>query len=280
VLSREIPKGRKEMEEVKSYYNHTAKSYEEQFKMLYFKIFDAITWKHIEPCVPKDTNAFVLDAGGGTGRWTIRIAQKGCRVILVDASSEMLGVATKRAKETGLQHKISVKKGDIRKTDYEDETFDMVLCEDALFLFKEPEIVIKELTRVLKRKAPLIISVPNLYVQSLSSLSDNPDSENVDSALKILLHEKHIAMTKSGKVKVYSWTPDEFRAMLEQNGLCVDKIVGKGITMPLRISKKLYIEKRYSEDLFNKLLDFELALCEKPDALALAGHLQAIAYKS
>jgi len=49
--------------------------------------------------------------------------------------------------------------------------------------------------------------------------------------------------------------------------------------MPLRIAKELFVKKEYSEDLFNKILQFELALCEKTDALALAGHMQAIAYK-
>ena len=53
--------------------------------MLYYKIYDAITWKYIEPYVPKDPDALVLDAGGGTGRWTIRMARKGCKVILVDS---------------------------------------------------------------------------------------------------------------------------------------------------------------------------------------------------
>ena len=279
MLFREIPKRGQKVEEVKSYYNNKAKSYEEPFDTLYFKIFDAITWKYIEPYIPKDTNALVLDAGGGTGRWAIRIARKGCRIILMDASSEMLNVATKRVKEEGLQHKITVKRGDITRTGFEDETFDMVLCEHTLFLFKEPDVVIKELVRVLKRKAPLIVSVHNRYVQSLSCLSDEPDSENVDNALKILLREKYSAMTRDNKVKIYTWTPNEFRTILERNGLYVEKIIGKGITMPLRISKKLFMEKKYSEDLFNKILQFELALCEKPDALALAGHLQAIAYK-
>jgi len=67
--------------------------------------------------------------------------------------------------------------------------------------------------------------------------------------------------------------------LLERNGFRVEKIIGKGVTMPLRISKELFVKKEYSEDLFNKILQFELALCEKNDALALAGHLQAIAYK-
>jgi len=44
-------------------------------------------------------------------------------------------------------------------------------------------------------------------------------------------------------------------------------------------SQRNLAKKEYSEDLFSKILQFELALCEKPDALALAGHMQAIAYK-
>ena len=86
-------------------------------------------------------------------------------------------------------------------------------------------------------------------------------------------------MTKRGKVRIYTWTPNEFRTLLEKKGFQVEKIVGKGVTMPLRISKELFVKKEYSEDLFNKILQFELALCEKTDALALTGHMQAIAHK-
>jgi hypothetical protein len=55
--------------------------------------------------------------------------------------------------------------------------------------------------------------------------------------------------------------------------------VGKVVTMPLRVRQEFFMEKKHPEDLFNKLLQFELALCEKTDALALAGHLHAIAFK-
>jgi hypothetical protein len=47
--------------------------------------------------------------------------------------------------------------------------------------------------------------------------------------------------------------------------------------MPLRISTEVFMKRDYDQDLFQKILQFELAVCEKPDALALAGHLQAIA---
>ncbi|MEA2090384.1 MAG: methyltransferase domain-containing protein [Thermoproteota archaeon] len=266
-------------DEVVWYYDTKSKTYNETFDTLYFKIYDVITWKYLDPYVPTNSDALVLDAGGGTGRWSFRMARKGCKVVLMDISEKMLEIATKRARKEGLQHKIIIKRGDITKTSYADESFDMILCEHALFLFKDPDILLKELRRVLKKKARLIISAPNRYVQSLVSLPEKPALSNMDNAIDILFRKKHRTMTKQGKVKIYTWTPNEFRKMLERNGFQVEKIVGKCVTMPLRISPKLYTTKKYPKDLFNDILKFELALCEKPDALSLAGHLQAIVCK-
>jgi ubiquinone/menaquinone biosynthesis C-methylase UbiE len=261
------------------YYDKRSSNYDSIFDSFYFKVYDAITWKYIEPYVPTDPSALVLDAGGGTGRWAIQMARKGCKVVLMDISEGMLKVAAKRVKEEGLQNKIAIKKGDITKTGYADENFDMILCEHALFVFKEPDAVMKEFRRILKKKARLIISAQNRYVQSLSLLSGKPSLDNVDGAFKILLSEEYECMSEDGKVTIYTWTPEEFRTILERNGFYVEKIIGKVVTMPLRIKREIYLRKEYPGDLFNKILQFELALCEKPDALALAGHLQAIACK-
>lgn len=192
------------MKEARSYYNEKAESYDEIFDILYFKLYDAITWRYIEPYVPTNPDTLVLDAGGGTGRWAIRMARKGCKVILMDISEEMLKVAAKSVKEEGLQHRIIIKKGDITKTNYADETFDMILCEHALFLFEEPDILIKELKRILKKKARLIISAQNRYVQSLASLPEKPSSNKLDNAFNILLRKKYHTMTKHSKVKIYT----------------------------------------------------------------------------
>lgn len=197
----------------------------------------------------------------------------------MDISELMLRVATKAVEKEGLQQKVTIKRGDITKTDFADEIFDMVLCEHALFLFREPDILLTELNRVLKRKAHFLISAQNRYVQSLASLPDKPDSKKMDDSTNLLLRRKYRTMMKHGRVKIHTWTPDELQEMLERNGFHVEKIVGKVVTMPLRISKELFMRKDYSEDLLRKILQFELSLCEKRDALGLAGHLQAIAYK-
>jgi ubiquinone/menaquinone biosynthesis C-methylase UbiE len=267
------------MEEIASHYNEKAKSYDDIFNTLYFKVYDAVTWKYLEPYVPTNPDALVLDAGGGTGRWSVRMAEKGCKIVLMDCSVGMLQVAEKRLKEKALHEKVSLKKCDITDTGYPDETFDMILCEHALFLFKNPDTVIAELRRVLKKNAPLVISAQNRYVQALSSLSGKPSADNAERACKILASVEQEWMTKDGKVKVYTWTPNEFRAMLERNCLRVEKIVGKGTTMPLRIKQESFMEKKYPQELLNQILKIEYALCEKQDALGLAGHLQATAYK-
>ncbi len=276
---REVSGGWGRIEEVKSYYDEKAESYDEVFGTLYFRVYDVVTWKFLEPYVPVEPDALILDAGGGTGRWSIRMARKGCRVVLLDASEGMLRVAARRVEDEGLQRRVIVKKGDIAEGGFGDETFDMVLCEHALFLFEEPDVVLRELRRVLKKKCRLIISAQNRYVQSLSSLSDTPSADNVDRAFRILAGREHQCMTTDGEVKIYAWSPDEFRAMLERNGFFVEKVVGKVVTMPLRIKKEVYLGREFSEDLFDKILQFELALCERQDALALAGHFQVIAYK-
>jgi ubiquinone/menaquinone biosynthesis C-methylase UbiE len=266
-------------DEVQAYYDSKSEDYDEVFDTLYFRIFDVITWKYLEPYLPKNSDALILDAGGGTGRWAIKMAKQGCRVVLMDASEKMLEVAARRTERQHLQDKVTIRKGDITTIGYDDETFDLVLCEHTLFLFQNPDDPLREFNRVLKKKARLIVSVHNHYVAALARLSENPSSDNVDTAFKTLTREKHSCMTKGDSVKVYTWTPAEFREMLERNGFHMEKMIGKGMTMPLRISKDMFMKRKYSKDLYEKLLQFELTMCEKQDALALAGHLQAIAHK-
>lgn len=265
--------------EVEQYYDTRSKTYDDIFDTMYFKVYDKITWKYIEPYVPTNPDSTVLDAGGGTGRWSILMARKGPKVVLMDLSEEMLKIADTKIRKEHLQDKISIKKGDITETGFADEIFDMVLCEHTLFLFERPEILLKELRRVLKKEARLIISAHNRYVQCLATLPDNPNSKNLEDALNLLLRGKYHYMTKQGKVKISTWTPEEFRNMLRRSGFTVEKIVGKGFSMPLRISKKQFMAKDFQKDLLNELLKFELVLCEKPDSLALAGLFQAIVKK-
>jgi ubiquinone/menaquinone biosynthesis C-methylase UbiE len=252
------------------YYNEKSSDYERGLENLYFKVYDAITWKYTEPYVPADPQALVLDAGGGTGRWSVQMARKGCKVILLDTSEGMLAVAQTKVNQEKLQDRVTIKKGSILNPDFPSETFDMVFCEHVLFLFQDPSKVVKALARVLKRNSLIVISAQNKYAMALAYLPDDPKE-----ALE-LLSGKHLY--KLGNLQVNTLTPKEFRDILEMNGLKVEKMIGKGVTMPLRIPPDIYYKKEYTTEFFKTILQIELALCES-EMLAGAGHLQATARK-
>ena len=260
---------------VEKHYNEKALTYDENSALFYFKVYDVITWRYTEPYIPTKPDAVVLDAGGGTGKWSIPIAKKGPRVVLVDISEDMLNVARRKIAEQRLQDRITTKKGDIRKLDYPDESFDMVFCDHTLCFIQDQDTLVRELIRILKRNRPIIISGQNRYVLSLSILKDN-----IDLATKILSGQEHFPMNPNRSVKVYALSPDEFINLLTENGIRINRIIGKGITMPLAITAKKYWTKKYDQKFLEKVLEIEMNLCERKDALSLAGHLQAIGYRS
>jgi len=184
----------------------------------------------------------------------------------------MLKVAEEKIVQQGLQDRVQVKECDLRKLDFEDETFDLVFCEHALCFIKEQETVIKELVRVLKKGHPLILTGQNRYVLALSIVS-----EDAGYASKVLLKETPFIMRQS--LKVYALSPQEFMQMLENNGVRVDRIVGKLFTMPLGFSWERLTSEEFTEELFDKIVRVELELANRPDTVCLGSHFQAIGHK-
>jgi ubiquinone/menaquinone biosynthesis C-methylase UbiE len=266
---------------VEAYYDKKSASYEAVRQSLVFRIYDAITWKYLEPYVPSSQNSVVLDAGGGNGRWAIPMAKKGCKVVLVDISEGMLNVARQKVEAEGLVDRIEIRKADIRNLDYSNETFDLVFSDHTLFLFDQPDQVLSELVRILKPHAPIVLSAQNRLVQTLAHLPDDPkeNPEIIRKALEVLQKHEYDMLSQEPPIKIHSMTPDEFRSLLERNGLEVEKMLCKIATMPLRFMPTFFMKTDVPEKVVEDLVQLEFAFSERPDAIALGAHLQAIARK-
>jgi len=271
----------KGMEVIESHYDEKSTKYDDVRKSLAFKIYDAITWKYLAPLVPSDPDSLVLDAGGGTGVWAVQMAKQGCRVILVDISQKMLDIAKRKIAEEGLQDRIQVRKADMTKLDYPEATFDLVLSEHTLFLFEQPDPVIAELVRVLKKNHPIVISAQNRLVQTLAHLPDNPmENPNILSlAYRVLQKREYDMLSKESDLKIFSLTPTEFQSLLERHRLEVKKLFGKVASIPLRLSPKFFMRTDLPKEIESEILKLELSFSEQSSATALGAHLQAIAYK-
>jgi SAM-dependent methyltransferase len=102
----------------------------------------------------------ILDAGAGTGRFSIPLARQGFHVTHLDISQGMIDAARQLAQDAGVLDKMRFERGRVGDlTQYEDGTFDLVICCDAPISYTYPDHVrtIAELTRVAAQA--LVISV-------------------------------------------------------------------------------------------------------------------------
>lgn len=93
-------------------------------------------------------NDLVLDAGCGTGNFSMKLARKGYRVRGIDISEPMLALAREKAEASS--YDVSFEKMDLYHLTYSDETFDAVFSMAAFEFIEHPEQVLEEFFRVTK----------------------------------------------------------------------------------------------------------------------------------
>jgi ubiquinone/menaquinone biosynthesis C-methylase UbiE len=176
---------------IKEYFKRKAKDYDLVDKQLYWRLSDDLLWHLLRTLALdnlKGKNISVMDAGGGTGRWLIRIVSylKNSKGTLYDFSEEMLSVARTKVKKHGLEGKITPVNGNIENmADQKDSSYDLVICFHNVFGFvNNPMKAFSEMTRILKKGGYLVMVVPNKYhmlffdiftknIKELKSVSEN-----------------------------------------------------------------------------------------------------------
>jgi demethylmenaquinone methyltransferase / 2-methoxy-6-polyprenyl-1,4-benzoquinol methylase len=97
---------------------------------------------------PGDT---VLDVATGTGAVAIELVRrKGCSVVGVDQSPEMLSEAERRVRDAGLGAHIRLVEGRAEELPFEDESFDALTFTYLLRYVAEPGAALRELARVVR----------------------------------------------------------------------------------------------------------------------------------
>jgi SAM-dependent methyltransferase len=100
----------------------------------------------------------ILDVGTGTGRAALALARRGARVAGIDASTEMLSVARRRAAEAGLP--IEFTEADAHSLPFPDRSFDSVVCLRLLMHVPDWRRSVFELCRVADKR--IVFDYPSL----------------------------------------------------------------------------------------------------------------------
>jgi ubiquinone/menaquinone biosynthesis C-methylase UbiE len=102
-----------------------------------------------------------LDLGTGPGFVAIDVARllqgTGCEVVGVDLSSAMLALAAENAENEGLNGMLTWRKGDAKAMPFDDDEFDLIVCNDSLHHWEDPLPVFDEIARVLKNDGKCIV---------------------------------------------------------------------------------------------------------------------------
>jgi len=107
-----------------------------------------------------DTAESLLDLGGGDGRLAIALAKlnPGLKhLVSVDISEDMTRRAQRRIAKAGLASTIAAECEDMHALSYSDERFDAVVSFGALHHARQPEVVLTEAYRLLRRGGRICI---------------------------------------------------------------------------------------------------------------------------
>jgi ubiquinone/menaquinone biosynthesis C-methylase UbiE len=262
----------KQSERVIEYYRRDAEDYDREYDVPFFKeIYDRLTWRCIEPFLPN--RGVVLDAGGGTGKWSIPIAKKGLKVVIFDISQDMLNVASAKVKKSGLRDRVSFRQGDICSMPFGDDSFDFVLAEgDPISYCSDPNLAVKELGRVLKPNRYLSAGVDSYYY-TLSRMLNQPEID-FDKFDKVRREKRFFA--KDWGFDFWLFTPEDLKQLFKKHGFKVIKIAGKPVMFRSRPETAPLLKDPAKAQ---RLIDIESEFCEEASIVGYGGHLHIVAQK-
>ncbi|MGH3899389.1 MAG: methyltransferase domain-containing protein [Pseudonocardiaceae bacterium] len=113
----------------------------------------------------------VLDAGGGAGQLSIRLAALGNHVVLADPSQQMLNEATAAIERAGVADRITLVRSDIAGlSQIIDGSFGVVLCHAVLEWLADPRTAVMRLAPLLDAGGTLSLAFYNRNASVLKSM--------------------------------------------------------------------------------------------------------------
>ena len=162
--------------------NEVAQNYDsERFSTLGGQMFDLFEKFVVLSYLPENPKGVkVLDAGAGSGRFTIEMARKGFYVVACDYSEAMLEIIRSKLQALKLTNKVTLSNQDITQMTFDDNEFDYICSLRVMVNLDSIENEVKalhELVRVCKPGGRIVVE----FVNSLSIAGISTKKESMIS---------------------------------------------------------------------------------------------------
>jgi S-adenosylmethionine-dependent methyltransferase len=233
----------------------------------------AVVWEVLEralarPGVLGEQGARILDVGGGTGGFAVRLAELGHRVTVVDPSLDALAALGRRAREVGVE--VTGLQGDLADLpDLVDRGVDVVLCHGVLEVVGDPAAALGTIREVLRPGGTLSL----LVAQRHAAVVARAMAGHFPQALALLTEDPDAAAPGRTRNPVSRFAPDEAAALLTGAGFEVASVHGIRVFADLVPGSLLDLEPGAAA----ALVELERAVSERAEYLPLATQLHLLA---
>jgi S-adenosylmethionine-dependent methyltransferase len=243
----------------------------------------AVVWDALQEVLEDSggpSGASVVDIGGGTGGFAVRVAELGHRVTVIDPSPDALAILARRAEESGVAERVTGRQGDlaslpdlVRDLGLGGEV-DVVLCHGVLEIVDDPAAALGALAAVLRpggtlsllvnqRHAAVVARAMAGHFQQARALLD--DTSGAPSA--------HSAHGASGTTRRF--TAEEITTVLDEAGFETRAMHAVRVFVDLVPSSLVDLEPGSA----GALVELEQAVASRPEYLALGTQLHAVAVR-
>lgn len=243
-------------------------SYDESTKGPYYHLWFQIMEHYLEIYLPETGR--VLDAGGGTGEFSLRTAalRQAISIVNLDASSAMLDRARWKVKEQELADRIRCMPGDVHSMPFEDGAFDYVMCfGDVLSFCKEPKRAFAELGRVTAKKGQLHLSVNSFWGNFHFMMGQGGDQFSFKDARDY--YRTKVLHTNGESTGCRSFTLSELKGYAGDCNLSIRKIFAAPVFPAANDWLK---DDRIAEE----IKELQYRHCEDENLLELGNHINVI----
>lgn len=215
------------------------------------KIREAVIWDELLHCLsllPKRPLR-VLDAGGGFGFFSQKLAALGHQVVLCDISGELLKEAKKQLTDKEYAANIQILHCSIQKLpEFITGKFDLILNHAVLEWLAEPKKILKGLLTFLADDGLLSLMYYNKEAQRFFNLV----SGNFEFVAKDMVHKKMVRLTPT-----HPLSEKDLRVWLDELNMHIIQKTG------VRVIHDYLKERALCEDKFDLLLAMEKRYCHQ-----------------
>ncbi len=252
----------------------------------------AVVWDALREVLDtQDRPASVVDIGGGTGGFAVRVAELGHQVVVIDPSPDALAILARRADESGVADLVTGRQGDLDSIvdlvpgpgPGHARGADVVLCHGVLEIVDDPAAALAALARVLRPGGTLSLLVNQRHAAVVAKAMAGHFQQAralLDPASPAGLHPTHDGVdSRTGEAGAVSstrrFTAEEVAGALGGAGFDVQAMHAVRVFVDLVPSSMVDLEPGAAQ----ALVELERTVATRPEYLALATQIHVLALR-